>query len=166
MNCKICNKIHEWTREEIIRERSQTGERLKKAIEGLSPQFLKKRPEPKAWSIHEIVVHLKDTEMVYGMRYKSILSEVKPGLITYDQNLWAKNLEYKKQDFNHALSLLNLTRSENLHLLSSMNEKDFQKSGKHPEYGELSIRELFLHNLSHDISHLSQIQKVRKKIES
>ena len=64
MNCKICGKVHEWSWDEMIRERSLTGDRLQKSIEGLSLQSLDTRPEPEAWSIHEIVVHLKDAEMI------------------------------------------------------------------------------------------------------
>jgi hypothetical protein len=165
MNCKICGNAHEWSREEIIRERSKTGDIVRKEIEGLTPEKLASRPDEESWSIHEIIVHLKDTEMIYGMRYKTILSENDPHLVAFDQELWAKNTEYEKQNFDLALTLLDLTRIENLLLIGTIEEKEYDKTGKHPEYGELSIRDLALHHTAHDVSHLKQIKNTREKID-
>ena len=165
MNCKICGNVHEWSREDIIRETSKTGDLVSKEIDGLTPEKLLKRPDEESWSIHEIIVHLKDTEMIFGMRYKTILSEKEPILVAFDQELWARKTEYDKQNYDLALTLLDLIRIENLLLLGTIDNKELDKAGKHPEYGELSIQELAMHHTAHDLSHMKQIKNARERTE-
>jgi hypothetical protein len=40
--------------------------RLAKLLKGVSPAQARKRPAPEKWSIAEIVVHVADTEVVFG----------------------------------------------------------------------------------------------------
>lgn len=52
---------------------------------------------PGKWSIKEIASHLADTELVYGFRYRRTIAEPGAQLGEFDQEIWAKELLYRKQ---------------------------------------------------------------------
>ena len=61
------------------------GERAK----GVSEELLTRRPEPKEWSVAEVLGHLWDAEIAYSFRARLMLAQDSPRLIGYDQDAWA-----------------------------------------------------------------------------
>jgi uncharacterized damage-inducible protein DinB len=59
------------------------GERLSAATAGLSGEQRQARPVPGTWSIHEIVVHMADSDAIGIDRMKRIIAEDLPLLIGY-----------------------------------------------------------------------------------
>jgi len=51
---------------------------LPRAIEGLSPQQLRKPERPDKWSIGQILQHLADSEVVWAWRMRLILAQDRP----------------------------------------------------------------------------------------
>jgi hypothetical protein len=49
--------------------------RLARLLKGVSPTKARKRPAPDKWSIAEIMVHLADTEVVFGYLIRSIAGQ-------------------------------------------------------------------------------------------
>ncbi len=56
-------------------------------------------------------------------------------------------------------------RTENLEVLGNLNleEEDFEKTGKHPAFGKVSVRQLLSTWTVHDLGHISQITRVLAK---
>ena len=120
-------------------------------------------PAPDKWSIRQIVCHLADAELVGAERFRRILAEDNPPLVAFDQNAWARNLDYGRRKISHALESFRRIRGENHELLKDLPEPAFARAGQHSERGPLTLRELLRLHAEHAENHASQIREVRKQ---
>lgn len=137
--------------------------RLARAVRGLRPAQLKRRPRPGKWSIQEIVAHLADTELVYGFRMRMMLAQPGCPIQAYDQDLWAKNLGYRRLPMTKLLERVRLLRQENLRLLKSVPRAWWNRYGIHAERGRESVKRTLLLIAGHDVNHLNQIHAIRQQ---
>jgi len=63
------------------------------------------KPASDQWSIHEIVVHIADSEANSYIRCRRFLAEPGQPLMAYDETGWARELNYHAQDPDDALEL-------------------------------------------------------------
>jgi len=78
----------------LIEEYSQDYALLREAVEGLSEEELRFQPAPGKWSIHQIVIHVTDDEILSTHRLRKVLAEEEPLLLSFDQEAWTDNLGY------------------------------------------------------------------------
>src|ERR1019366_3843389 len=113
------------------------------ALEGLDETKLHYRPAEGEWSIHEIVIHLADSEaMGYG-RLRKTLAEENAILAIYDEAQWAQKLAYQTQDRALAMTLFSSLRASTAALLRSLPADAWELTSNHPERGKISVYELF-----------------------
>ena len=55
------------------------------------------KPSPDRWSIHEIVVHLADSEANSYVRCRRLIAEPGLAVMAYDESRWATALRYHEQ---------------------------------------------------------------------
>ena len=67
------------------------SDQLRPAIAGLTRDDLIARPGPGKWSIHELVIHVVDSDFVGSDRMKRVIAENNPPLIGFDENLWIEH---------------------------------------------------------------------------
>jgi uncharacterized damage-inducible protein DinB len=118
------------------------------------------RPAEDKWSAREIICHLADCEIVYGMRYRKILAEPGTALVAFDQERWAEGLQYRTQDLRSTLESFTALRAQHLKWLKSLKPEAWGRAGAHPEYGTLSLRQLVTHLADHDRNHTAQIERI------
>jgi hypothetical protein len=94
------------------------------------------RPAPGEWSVHEIIIHLADSETNAALRARKLAVEPGGTLMGYDQDLWAKGLDYHAQNADDALQLVKLARQTTYRLLKTLPDEVFSHSVVHPEYSE------------------------------
>src|SRR5581483_3866723 len=66
------------------------------------------------WTPAEVVSHLADTEMNFGARIRQVLAEDEPLLTSYDQERWARALEYARRDPALALETFGVCRAASI----------------------------------------------------
>ncbi len=138
--------------------------RLRKVVEGLTLTELRAHPKPGKWSISELILHLADAEVLGGTRLRMILGEDQPVLPRYDQELWAVRFQYQKagqSDVQYALQLFESLRMTASLLFHSACESDWKRTGLHPEWGQMSLRQLLELYADHSERHLGQILELR-----
>ena len=52
---------------------------------------------PGKWSIRQIIAHLADSELVAAQRFRQVIAEDDPKLGAFDQEAWARNLDYARR---------------------------------------------------------------------
>jgi hypothetical protein len=129
-------------------------------IRGLSPRQLAKRPAPDKWSIQEIITHLTETEMVMCCRARWIAFEEQPTLVPFDQEKWATGWSREKETVSEMLERFRLLRRSQVRLFRGVPDKDWQRTGNHPERGIVTLREQLETLAGHDLNHLEQIEKI------
>jgi len=118
-------------------------------------------PAPGKWSARQIVAHLADAELVCGHRCRQIVAEDNPTLIGFDQELWARNLNYSRRKPKQSLETFRRLRAENYELLKDLPEAAFERAGNHTEAGRMTLRALLERNAQHAESHARQLQALR-----
>ncbi len=120
-------------------------------------------PAPGKWSIRQIVAHLADSEIVCAHRLRQIIAEDQPTLIAFDQDAWARNLDYARRKPKQSLESFRRVRGENYELLKEVPESTYTRTGNHSERGPITL--LFQLELlaAHAESHARQMQTIREE---
>ena len=160
MPCPICKKEHTYTVSEAVSMLATAPRRLEKLAAAIGPGRATKKPAPDKWSAKEIICHLADCELVYGIRYRKILAEPSPALVPFDQEAWARNLLYQAQPLKSALATFAALRNGHVSLLRSLPPEDWDKTGQHQEYGALTLGQIVSHLVQHDFNHIAQVERL------
>ncbi|MBE3559016.1 MAG: DinB family protein [Ktedonobacteraceae bacterium] len=147
---------------EQIREYEAGADHIKAAIDGLSERRLLFTPVEGEWSIHEVVLHLADGEIVWSERVRKALAEPGSALAAYNEETWAKNLAYQQQDRTLALNLFAALRASNAALFRSLSEEEWDRTGLHEERGVITVYTMFQLILDHVRIHLQQIEELKR----
>lgn len=138
--------------------------RVAEAIAGLSDKQFHYVANAGDWSIHEVVVHLADAEMVGSWRLRKILAEENVTLQNYDEEGWAKALAYQTQRREQALALFTLLRTSNAELLRSLQPAQWERTAIHEARGLLSVHDVFQLLDQHINDHLEQIANSKRAL--
>jgi hypothetical protein len=134
-------------------------ELLKTVLSEVPGEAMKFKPEPKEWSIHEIIFHIADSESNAASRARKLIAEPGGVLMGYDQDIWAAKLNYHEQSLEDALETTRLVRKTTYELLKRQPDKVFAHTVKHPEYSEPYTFEQWINIYSaHIPGHIEQIR--------
>ena len=118
------------------------------------------------WSILEIAAHLADAELLASARIRRVITQDRPEMHGYKQELWAQSLAYRLQNIEAVSARFVLLRRENAALLEMIGEEVWRLKGRHDEYGELSLRELIEDYITHTAKHLDQMRSAAGAYEA
>ena len=122
------------------------------------------RPEPKEWSVHEIIVHMADSESMSALRVRKLIVEPGSMLMGYEEATWADALDYKNQSMDDALQIIRAARQTTYRLLKTLPDEVYTHSVIHPEYAEPYTFEKWLDIYARHIP--DHIEQIRKNIET
>jgi hypothetical protein len=94
------------------------------------------KPAADEWSVHEILVHMGDSESMAALRLRKLVVEPGTTLMAYEESKWAGVLNYKGQDAEDSLQIIRLARQTSYRLLKSLPESVFEHSVTHPEMSD------------------------------
>ena len=145
-------------RAEILDIYRSTPDTLRALAGGLPDDMARRGGEgEEAWSVLEIVCHLRDAEERAMDRVRLMRDEPRPALPAYDQAALARERRYREQPLADALAAFVRLRAEHIALLEDLAPAAWDRTGLHEEHGEISIFQLTLHMAAHDAIHLAQI---------
>ena len=155
--CIFCKKTHEFDREEAFQIMRKTSDTLRLLLDGANHEAFGKQPN-ESWSPRQILIHMIDTEFVYGFRFRYIMAEKEPVVAPFDQNLWSSTFHYGDLDSNQLVRAFTPLRRVNLELLQNVDQQLLDKTAKHPEFGTITVGLMIPHLAAHDQGHLQQIR--------
>ncbi len=163
--CPLCGEDREVVRDPL-RIQATTAKRLRALVRGLRATELVRRPAPGKWCIKEIVCHLADTEIANAWRYRKVLAEENLPLTTWNQDAWANEMTYRRQDLALALAQFDLLRRRNLATVRLLPRSARGRIGVHPEHGPITVEQVLQHLVHHDRNHLGQIERIRAALRA
>lgn len=116
------------------------------------------RPAPGEWSIHEIVVHIADSEASSFFRCRRFLAEPGSSVPGYDEALWARALDYHAQSIDAALELFKWLRGNTHALIKDLPETTWANTVTHSENGVITMDDWLDTYERHIPDHISQMQ--------
>jgi len=132
---------------------------LTEMLKDVPLEMWKFKPAPAEWSVHEVLVHLSDSESNAALRARKLIVEPGGALMGYDQAKWADELDYHEHSWEDALEVVRLVRKSTYALLKKQPDEVFTHSAKHPEYDEPYTFEQWLNIYSRHIpGHIEQIK--------
>lgn len=137
---------------------------VRRALQGVTPEALRRPERPGKWSLLETARHLVDTEIVYGYRTRLVVAEDRPGLPGYDQDRWVSRLHALEDDPAVLLEELGVLRRMNLRFYRSLSPAERDRWGMHDERGAESVDRIVRLLAAHDLVHRRQLQRIRRSI--
>jgi hypothetical protein len=118
------------------------------------------KPSPDDWSVHEIIVHMGDSESMAALRARKLIVEPGSTLMGYEEARWAGALNYLDQDVDVSLGIIKNARLSTYRLLKAQPDEVFAHSVKHQEYSEPYTFDKWLDIYARHIpDHIEQLQK-------
>lgn len=143
-----------------------TPDRIQRSLRRVTPKQMRKSPGRGKWSIAAILAHLAEAELVGGYRIRMILGKNGTRIQAFDQNVWAKNSNYARQDPKKSLALFRVLRESNLALLGSLPRKKWNHYGMHEERGRETIARVVRMFAGHDVNHTMQIERIVRQFRA
>jgi hypothetical protein len=131
------------------------------ALAGITEAELDRRADPTAWTAREIAHHLADSEANSYVRLRKLLAEESPTIVGYDQDVWAKALDYAERPIEPSLAVFRAVRAASSDLLSRLDQAAFVRSGTHTESGAYSVDTWLEIYAAHAHDHAAQISSAR-----
>src|SRR5258708_37174751 len=113
---------------------SASPKRLSEVADGLSGSQLQEHAVPVKWSIHEIVAHLADCELMFSARCRYILYEENKPLIGFDQDRLMAGWLREQESFEDTLERFRAMRRAQLRMFRSAPPPDLARTAVHAEY--------------------------------
>ncbi|HET8645474.1 MAG TPA: DinB family protein [Vicinamibacteria bacterium] len=132
---------------------------LAAALEKAPAEALKWKPAPDKWSVHEIVCHCADSEVNASGRIRYVVAEKQPTIQGYDQDEWARALDYHALPLEPALRCLEGTRAHTAELIRRLPEEAWQREGRHSESGRYTAEDWLRIYADHLEKHAGQIER-------
>lgn len=113
---------------------------------------------PGGWSVRFILHHLADSETVFYDRIRRTLSEPRQVLWVYDQDAWAKGLQYEQIPLALVRPIYEAVRNANIYHAGLRYESHGGLEFVHSVTGVRTLRQEFDKIASHNEHHLSHIR--------
>jgi len=144
-------------RGELIERYAAGPDQLRAAFARVPEEARQWRPGPGKWSAHEIVVHCADSEENSALRIRLVLAEKDPVILGYDQDEWARALDYHSCPLEPAMAAVEAARGRTVPLLRRLSEADWAKKGRHTESGPYTAEDWLRIYAAHLEGHAAQI---------
>ena len=144
-------------RTQRLQEYKDGYSRLQTALANLPPAMWHYKPAEAEWSVHEILLHLADSEVHAYLRCRTILAEPGAILMSYDEHQWSVALNYANQDAHEALTLIALMRRLTGSLLDKMPVALWSQSGIHSKSGPMTLDDWLETYTEHMAVHIAQL---------
>lgn len=133
-------------------------------IKGATPDQLRARPVPGKWSLMEVVVHVLDSDLAAGHRFRRVAAEETPLLIAYDETLFAAKLAYHEMDVTEVCALFELHRRFTSRWLRTVPDASFERIGVHNQRGKVSLAQLVQLYIEHLTHHEAFVLEKRRAL--
>lgn len=130
------------------------------ALERFPREMWQYRPEPDRWTIHEIVVHITDSEANSYVRCRRLLAEPGSTVLGYDEMRWARELHYHAQSTDVALELFKWLRRASYLLIKDAPAPVWSNTVVHSDSGSMTMDEWLDTYDRHVREHIEQMQGV------
>jgi len=145
----------------LINQYKAGNKQVADALRDVSEAELDFRRAPGKWTVREIVHHLADSETTSGIRLRKLIVEQQPLIQGYDQDEFAKRLQYSRRPIEPALKAFTAARETTAQILDLMNEADWKRMGEHTESGPYSAESWLSIYAVHAHNHADQIRQNR-----
>jgi rubrerythrin len=148
---------------EVIRLLGNNATDLELLVEGLSEEQLTRIPGKNEWSIRDHVAHFYDAQEMLDARLDMMLEQDNPeiaALAIYD---YATEGERHPSPTSVMLAKFLDDRANTVTRLEALPLKDLWRTGRHSEFGQMTILRQVVYLAYHEQTHLPEIEELRQR---
>lgn len=148
--------------DEAVALLKRTPAALEALLRGLPETWTRRNEGEDTWSVLDVIDHLSHCEREDWMpRIKILLGSGEERTFEPLDRL-PQLREVRSDSVEQALERFARLRSKKLDELSALNlqQTDFKRRGRHPEFGAVTLAELLATWATHDLTHLHQISRI------
>ena len=149
---------------ESINNLHQTPVEIEQLLEGLSDKMVEKQSTNGGWAVRNLITHFRDAQQVLHYRINLMLKEDDPVLESQAVFEWAENEDPQALSTEQLFKSYRSSRADTLAILEKLPIKDWWRTGFHEEFGKLTLTQQVSYFASHELTHLSQLKKMRDQI--
>jgi hypothetical protein len=142
---------------DIITRLESTRDRTLRYFE-LGNDELDRRYGPDKWSVRFLLHHLADSETVLNDRIRRTISEPRQVLWAFNQDAWARGLDYSQLPLDLSRRIYESTRAGIIHLARQHYDERGDLEFVHSETGVRTLKQEFDKVADHNEHHLTQIE--------
>jgi hypothetical protein len=135
-------------------------EMLVRAMDRYPREMWKYRPTPHDFTIHEIFVHITDSEANSFVRARHFIAQPQSTVSAYDEFGWAGKLNYHGQSPEDAVELFRWLRGNTCELIRHLPDTVWTHTIHHPENGVMRMEDWLDVYTRHVPEHLAQMERV------
>lgn len=137
-------------------------EQLVAALKQFPVEMWQFRPAAEQWTIHELIVHIADSEANSFVRCRKAIAEPGSTVAAYNEPRWASVLRYHEQSTEEALELFKCLRRASYNVIKSLPESVWAQTIEHPENGTMTLDDWLKVYEAHVREHIAQMQRVHE----
>ena len=142
---------------DIVTRLEASRDRTLKLFEA-SEEQLARCYAPGKWPVRFLLHHLADAETVLSDRIRRILSEPRQVLWAFDQDAWARGLDYSQMPLDLSRRIYDSVRAGIIHLARLHYDTSGHLEFVHSETGIRTLKAEFDKVAAHNEHHLEQIE--------
>jgi len=152
----------EFNLEQTVALLARTPSALNALLRDLPEAWTQQNEGEETWSAFDVVGHLIHGERTDWIPRAQRILEYGESRAFEPFDRWAQEKESQGKSLPQLLDEFARLRGENVQKLRAMNlqSSDFQRKGKHPSLGTVTMSELLATWAAHDLTHLHQISRV------
>ena len=130
---------------------------LNSVVNGLNENQLNTPYRPGGWTARQVIHHIGDSHMNSLIRFKWALTEDKPTIKPYEEQLWAKLADYSMFPVKDSLDMIRLIHKRLTILLRSLDQEQLNRGFIHPDMGVVQVKwniGLYAWHGKHHVAHI------------
>jgi hypothetical protein len=138
------------------------GSRLVQSIQDLTQEQLHAQPPDGSWTIHQIITHMLDSDLIGSDRMKRIACMDRPLLVGYDENGFSHLPGRSELNAFTVCDLFQKNRQLSATIFYRLPDSAWERVGIHTETGMVSLEQMlekYIHHLDH---HLEFLERKRR----
>lgn len=148
--------------DEVVQTLKDTPPTIERLILACSEQQLRRTPANDAWSVHEIVAHLRACAEVWGRSIRRMIADDVPTIRYVSPRGWIKKTDFLELNFSDLLKAFTAERVALLDVLTTLDAPDWLRSatftgttaGRH-----MTVLQYAQRIADHETKHLDQIAR-------
>ena len=108
----------------------------------------------------EVMAHMADWEPIFYARMVQAVADPGSVLQVWDEGERAEQMCYADMDPASCLEAFRRSRAESVAWLHALPDHEWAKSALHPERGTLTVNDMAVTMLGHDVYHIKQLLEV------
>jgi hypothetical protein len=126
-------------------------------LSGLSETDMARAPEDGSWSIRQAVTHIRDADAVLNSRIKLITEQDNPSLAFAAVFAWTAGAAAHAAGTDEIVKEYRASRTESRERLHALRFEDWWRTGRHDEFGTVTLLAQVSYFAAHELTHLRQI---------